>query len=111
MPPKFVSVETSEPGVLLIKKSRGTLSLENIMDTLREENDDGLFAIFFKPAAHDCYPGMDLDAQIPVEAHEITGLSYCPVCSKTLDEERGAIYDSGFQDGLAAARTAAKENA
>ena len=105
---RYVKIETPEYGVILVRKSRGELSVEDVMEAIQDNGLDDLYALFLKAPVFDGWLGEDkLDH---VVLHNVTTCDRCPVCQKALDEERGLVYDAAFQDGYNAAMAAAHKN-
>lgn len=107
---RYVKIQQPEYGVVLVKKSRGELSVEDVMEAIRDNGfEDELFALFLKAPVFDGYLGEDKVSQVVL--HNLTTCDVCPVCMKIQDDERGRIYDAAFQEGYTAGLSAAQKNA
>jgi len=103
---KYISIESIQNGMRLIRKSRGELSLSQIMDALSDAGEEQLFAIFIKATVFDGWLGEG--AVNSVELYDVEQFETCPVCQKALTEERGRIYEEGYKDGMSFAEIFAK---
>lgn len=103
---KYVKIETPEYGVLLVKKTRGELRVEDVMNAIRDNSPNELYALFLKAPEFDGWLGEDKVDRVVL--HNVTTCDQCPVCRKALDEERGLVYEAAFQDGYQAAMAAAQ---
>ena len=103
---RFVKIEKPEYGVVLVKKSRGELSVEDVMEAIRDNGlEDDLFALFLRAPVFDGYLGEDKVNRVVL--HNLTTCDICPVCMKIQEDERGRIYDIAFQEGYRAGTEAA----
>ncbi len=109
---RLVSVERPKYGVAVVKKSRGKLTIEDIMEGLRgnSEDEECRFALFLRPAGgHECVPGDDPDAPMPAVLHNLDLLDSCPACGASYEDMRNqfhdATYRAGYEAGLEAARS------
>lgn len=99
---RLVNIEKPEYGVVLVKKSRGELSVEDVMNAIRDADIDDCFVMFFKATQFDGYLGDEKGTSAVL--HNITTTDSCPVCCKITEEMYGQIYDSAFQDGYKAGK-------
>jgi hypothetical protein len=91
----LVHVERPEHGVLLFRKSRGKLTVEDITDALRDRDDESPYVLFLKATQFNGYLGED---HLPSTAviHNLSELDNCPACGKSYEKMLSDLYDGAF---------------
>jgi hypothetical protein len=92
-----------EQDAIVVRKSRGALSLDDIPDALRDHNMDDAFALFFKATVFDGYLGKN-ERCSAVKLYNVSTADACPACGRRLDEAEARLYEeayrAGYQDAL-----------
>lgn len=107
---RLVSVRSPEYGRLIVKKSRGALTVDDLFDAFRENKIEGIYAIFVQRPEFDGYLGESEDKKVTaVMLYEVSNTDHCPACGKSMEDWRGQWYESTFQDGYQAGFQAVQE--
>ena len=98
---RLVSVIPTKSGTgIVVRKSKGDLSIEDVMEALRDtpyEDDD--FALFVRVPVFNGYYGEEKPFS-SVTLYRITNADNCPACARNLQELRDKYFEEGYKYGL-----------
>jgi hypothetical protein len=97
---KLVKIQNYDNDKLLVKKSRGQLTIFDIQGALRDAENDKTYALFLRAGEFNGWIG-EADIVSSVLMVDIEDYHNCPVCGKALEILRTLLYEQGFQDGIA----------
>lgn len=95
---RLLNIEIPEYGTLLVKKSRGRLTFDDIYDALDSESIEDTFVLFVKGGTR--YDGWEYKNDISeILLYNLTSAERCPVCAIDLGARDSESYQRGYNDG------------
>ncbi|MDR3361660.1 MAG: hypothetical protein LBO64_02280 [Desulfovibrio sp.] len=95
---RYVHVEKPESGIVVVRKTCGDLTVEEVCEALRDNRLEDIFALFLKSPEFDGYVGECKMKSVML--HNVTTMDVCPVCLKAREEIYNQIYEAAYQEGF-----------
>jgi glycerate kinase len=91
---RYVHVEKPEHGIIVVRKTCGDLTVEEVCEAIRDGWRDDIFALFLKAPEFDGYVGEGKRKSVVL--HNVSTMDVCPVCCKAREEIYNQIYEAAY---------------